>query len=276
MEKQTKQTKKEKILDKIVENYSEKELELLANNSTLVKHKNKTKDINFDGEHLKIGFITDTHIGSVFFEEKWFESALREFEKSKVNFVCHSGDLSEGMSNRPSQVYELTHTGYNAQKEYCIQLLDKIHVPVYIIDGNHDRWHIKNSGALLVKDVADKLEHVNFLGHDEGDLKVNGIKIKLWHGEDSSSYATSYRCQKLIEVFTGGEKPNLLLCGHTHKMVYLFDRNIHCFSGGAMCRQSSWMRSKRLANHSGFWIIDLVINKKSIVSCSGRFHSLYS
>jgi predicted phosphodiesterase len=269
--------KQEQIISSILSNYSDKELELLANKSTLIRHKTQTKEIGFDGETFRIGFITDTHMGSIHFDENWYNSAVKEMIDKKVNFVCHAGDIVDGHYSQrlASQIYELSHIGYNAQKQYAVEMLNKIPFPVYIISGNHDITHHRNTGALIVKDIADSLEHVTYLGHDEGNLNINGVSIKMWHGGDTSSYASSYRVQKLIESFTGGEKPQLLLCGHTHKMVYLFERNIHAFSGGALCKQSTWMRGKRLANHSGFWIIDVTVKKKSIVSCSGTFHNFY-
>jgi len=117
----------------------------------------------------------------------------------------------------------------------------------------------------------------HYLGSDEGDISLKGKAIiKLWHGEDGSSYATSYRLQKLIESLTGGEKPNLLLAGHTHKMAYIFERHVHTFSGGALSTQSSWMRGKRLPNHTGFWIIDVWVGKRGITKCGGIFYPYYA
>lgn len=126
-----------------------------------------------------------------------------------------------------------------------------------------------------VKDVANRLTNVHFLGHDEGDLILNGTRWRLWHGEDGSNYATSYRLQKIVESFTGGEKPNVLLTGHTHKQGYFFDRNIHVVSGGALCRQSAWMRSKKLANHAGFHIIRATISEGEIKRFSPTWYPFY-
>jgi hypothetical protein len=78
-------------------------------------------------------------------------------------------------------------------------------------------------------------------------------------------------------MFPGGkQKPNILLLGHVHKSCYLpSERNIHAFSVGAMCKQSKWMRSKRLANHSGFWIVEFDYNEKGVTDCSGKFYNFY-
>ena len=100
--------------------------------------------------------------------------------------------------------------------------------------------------------------------------------LKLFHGEDGSSYATSYRVQKVIEAYTGGEKPNMLILGHVHKQIYMFERNIHCISAGALSRQSSWMRSKRLVNHSGFHVVEITVNKTGISRCKVEWFPFYA
>jgi len=81
--------------------------------------------------------------------------------------------------------------------------------------------------------------------------------------------------QKIIEAFTGGEKPNVLLTAHTHKALYLFDRNIHAVSTGSIQRQSGFMRYKRLAAHTGFWIIGGKIRDGEIVQFTPTWYPFY-
>lgn len=262
-------------LRKIQENYTEEELKAIAKGGRIVPGYHKAPIINFKGKTVKFGFLTDTHIGSVFFEEAYYNAFLKAINSEGVDFVCHTGDVTEGMSNRAGHVYELTHIGYEKQKEYAVELLSKIKVPMYCIDGNHDRWFIKSNGAEIVKDICERVPNMEFLGHDEGDISLNGIVIKLWHGEDGSSYATSYRLQKVIEAFRGGEKPHVLLTGHTHKQGYFFDRNVHVVSGGALSKQSSWMRGKRLPCHSGFWIIEMVIKDGEVKRFKPEWFAFY-
>lgn len=81
--------------------------------------------------------------------------------------------------------------------------------------------------------------------------------------------------QKVIESYTGGEKPNVLFLGHTHKALYIFERNIHAVSTGALQKQSSWMRSKKLASHTGFWIIEMIVNDGEVKKFKPAWHSFY-
>jgi predicted phosphodiesterase len=266
---------KNKILSKLAEKFSDEELKSILKGSILTPEMN-TSVLNFDGEIFTFGYITDTHAGSKFFKKHYLTSFFEECEKQNVECVFHTGDLSEGMSHRPGHIYELTHIGFDAQKEYIIELFKDFKRKLYIIDGNHDRWYIKSNGALIVKDIAKNFPNWEFLGHDDATVIVNGIKVELFHGEDASSYATSYRVQKLIEAMPGGEKPNILLCGHTHKQVYMIDRNIHAISGGALSWQSNWMRSKKIVCHSGFWIVKCCISKGEVKWLEPRWYPIYN
>jgi len=265
------------IIKKIEDRYTKKELNVIAEGGRIVPGQTKVPIIDFEGERIRFGFLTDSHLGSIFACPEWVVQAFDIFNKEGCEFIINSGDTTEGMSNRAGHIYELSHIGYDAQRDHAIDIYSQWGKKIYFIDGNHDRWFIKSNGAIIVKDICDRLEDAEFLGHDEGDISLKGkATLKLWHGEDSSSYATSYRLQKLAEAFTGGEKPSVLCAGHTHKMGYFFDRHIHIISGGAITKQSRWMRSKRLANHSGFWIVDLWVGKQGISKCSPVWYPFYA
>jgi len=263
------------LYKKVLDTFSKEEIKRLVNSKKTSIEESKTIIRDFSGDIVTFAHITDTHIGSDNFSSIDYISALKEFENQNVQFICHTGDVTEGLSHRPGHVYECTHYGADAQQSYAIDLFKMTDIPFYMIDGNHDRWFIKASGTKIVKNICDHLDHCVFLGHDEGDIIINGIKIRLFHGEDFSSYATSYRIQKLIEAIPGGEKPHVLLVGHTHKQGYFFERNIHCITGGALSYQSKWMRSKRMACHTGFYIIKMCIKDCEVKWIEPRWYPFY-
>jgi predicted phosphodiesterase len=264
-----------KLLKDIGVKFSPKELEAISRGRGLGLVTAPKVDINFDGDRIKFGYITDTHLGGVYYNEAFWEEALEVFDEEKVQFVVHSGDVTDGLSSRPGHIYELTHIGFEAQKQYGIAQFSKWPGKMYMISGNHDDWYIKANNAWIVKDIAEALPDGEFLGFGEGDIHVNNIWIKLFHGEDGSSYATSYRLQKLLESYTGGEKPNILLAGHVHKQGYFFERHVHSVSGGALSTQSRWMRQHRLANHAGFHVIEFVMNDSGVVRFKVEWFPFY-
>lgn len=267
-----------RLLAKISSNYNDEELKAIANGGRLVPGLGKVPIINFSGKHIRIGAITDTHVGHLNFSDQRMNQIFEEFKKEKVDFITHSGDVTEGLSHRPGHVYELSEIGYDKQKEKAIKVFSQwTDTPIYAIDGNHDRWFIKSNGAYMVKDIDNALPNFHFIGHDEGDISLDGKAVlKLWHGEDGSSYALSYRLQKIIESLSGGEKPALMLCGHTHKYVKIFERNVYAISVGSVETQTKWMRGKRISAHVGFSIIDVWVAEHGITKLSDTWYPFYT
>lgn len=267
-----------KILRDIQELYSEDELVAISKGGRIVPGMTRVPTINFDGERVRIGHLTDTHIGSLFSEPNRLMQAFDEFRKEKVDFITHSGDVTEGMSHRAGHIYELKHLGYAAQKAEAVRLFGQwTDTDIYAIDGNHDRWFLKSNGAKIVEDISATLDNFHFIGHDEGDISLKGkVVLKLWHGEDGNSYALSYRIQKILESLTGGEKPHILVAGHTHKYVKMFERNVYAFSVGTMQRQTPWMRGKRIAAHVGFSIGDYWVNKDGLAKMRETWYPFYA
>lgn len=268
---------KSAILDKIVERFTDDELRAIAEGGRLLPGAEKIPIINFEGERIRFTLAGDLHLGSLFTNEERVYKMFEESHKEGCEFIALGGDVTEGMSNRPGHIYELSHLGYDQQKEYSVKILGQWDRDMFMIDGNHDRWFIKSNGAIIVKDICEKLgKRFTFLGHDEGDISLKGkATLKLWHGEDGNSYAISYRVQKIIESITGGEKPNILSCHHVHKVNYILERNVHAISPGCLQSQTPWMRGKRIAAHVAFVIVDAWINKSGVAKLKFEIYPFY-
>ena len=266
------------LVSQIIKNYSDKELEAIAKGGRIVPGYGKVPIISFEGQRVRIGVITDTHLGSVSMPPERMYQAFEEFRKEKVDFITHSGDVTEGMSNRPGHIYELSHLGYDQQKALAIEVFSQwSDTDIYAIDGNHDRWFLKSNGAKIVSDIDNAVPNFHFIGHDEGSISLKGkATLWLWHGEDGNSYALSYRLQKILESLTGGEKPNAMHAGHTHKFVSIFERHVFCTSVGCMQSQTPWMRGKRIAAHVGFAIVDYWVNDRGICKMTHTWYPFYS
>lgn len=265
----------DRVLRRVRERFSDAELRNLLNGADTNTDTSKAVH-DFVGDELTIGIITDTHIGSRYTDPRHLEEAFETFASVGADLILHAGDVHEGLSNRPGHMYECTALGYSAQLEESRKVFGQwTDSPIYMVDGNHDRWFIKSNGAKIVEELCAGQSNLHFLGHDEGDIDIGGATIKLWHGEDGSSYAFSYRIQKIVESFTGGEKPHILVAGHTHKALYMFDRHVHCISAGSMQKQSKWMRGKRHASHTGFYVVRLAVNDSGVAWFEPRFYPFY-
>ncbi|MFW6246644.1 MAG: metallophosphoesterase family protein [bacterium] len=265
-------------LDEVIDNLKPKEVKTLLQQLEAPDATKKTFNHRFSGKHTKIGVISDLHIGAKSFDEDFFHLAMKEFKRQGVEAIYCPGDILEGMSGRPGHIYELDQIGYEAQASKASQLIDEAPTKIYGITGNHDQWFQKKGDAGV--DVGKDLEHrtKNFvnLGMNEADVKLSpAVTMKLFHAGDGSAYATSYKLQKLIESFTGGDKPNIVLSGHYHKALYTFVRNVHGYECGTLCDQTEWMRGKKIPAHKGFWIIDVYKNKSGVEKTVNEFFPGY-
>ncbi len=235
---------------------------------------------DYVGKNSRIGIISDTHIGHKEFDEPLFAYAGKTFRKEGVDKVYHCGDILEGMSGREGHIYELNQIGFAQQIKEAERIFTK-HLKgldVKGINGNHDLWYAKknNGGVNVSSELAQRVENYTHLGDEEADVELKkGITMKIFHPNDGTAYATSYKLQKLIESLTGGEKPEVLAEGHYHKALYMFNRNVHALEAGTLCGQSKWMRGKKIPAHKGFWILDIEMGGGGIGKFKPAFYPGY-
>jgi predicted phosphodiesterase len=266
------------LLLQIDKRYSPEELRAIAAGHGTLKPRS-SKPIEFDGERIKVLVITDTHWGSQYVNDAWYDAAIAEGKREHVSELWHAGDVTEGMSGRDGHIYELKAAGYKAQRDLAVRRLLLAEMPIKAISGNHDLWYMSkaNMGGDIVEDICSRVPEAEYLGPQEADILVNGIRVRLFHGEDASSYAISYRPQKIVESFSGGEKPAVLICGHDHKALSgLFIRNIHTMLAGCLQAQTPWMRRKKIAAMPGFHILEMCIANREIKWFNPRFYPFYS
>lgn len=231
------------------------------------KSKVKRFKHSFGSKHIKFGYFSDPHIGHEKFSEELWDKMISFFKREGIDTVYSPGDIVEGMSGRPGHIYELVDIGFQAQVEHSAELIRACPFHIFSILGNHDLWFKQKGdmGANIGDALEARCKNFTCLGEWEADVVLaNNVVMKLFHANDGSSYAISYKIQKLIESFTGGEKPSMVLSGHYHKQIQVFLRNVFGFECGTLCGQSIFMRGKKLAAHMGFGVIEIWVNGTGI------------
>jgi len=257
---------------------TQREINLLARNIQKPIKGIKTYNHRWSRKCSKIGIMSDTHMGIKKFKEEETLGAFKFFEKKKVHAIYHAGDILEGMSGRDGQIYELSHIGAQAQLDYAETIFNQTKLPIYAIGGNHDEWFMKkaNLGLNIGTELENRLPNFHFLGFGEADVKLaKNTTMKLFHGNDGTAYAASYKGQKLIESLSGGEKPNIIVSGHYHKALQMFVRNVHHFEAGTMCGQTEWMRGKKIDAHMGYWYLEVYHNQNGVDRIVSEFIPLF-
>ena len=212
---------------------------------------------------IKFVAISDIHYASKWDNPKLVERAYEIAEKEGCDFVTNSGDIFEGdfHNKRPEHIYQVKKQGIE-QLDYVVEKYPKSEIPTYYITGNHSATFEKTCGADIGKMLADKRSDLTYLGHDIGDIKVNGLKIRLRHGVGSGSYAKSYKLQKYCETLPINDIPNIILQGHFHYSGYFKNRDIHCFNVPSLQSYTPYAKSLGLPQELGFWYIECNVDEK--------------
>lgn len=225
------------------------------------KH-NDVYELPYNLEHLKLLLISDTHLASKYDRLDILKYLYDKAEKNGVKHILHSGDFTDGRSNRPEQVYELREPSYEGQVEYCVDKYPTFSGKTYVIQGNHDDWWYKSAGSEIVKSIAQQRDDIEYLGADVADMKIGNLKIRLFHGSGGSAYAKSYKLQKYLDSIPLAERPDILQTGHIHQSFYMKQDNTHCFQTSCLEDQTPYCRGKGLANDKSCWWVGVDFDDK--------------
>lgn len=264
----------QKLLETITNaGLNEKEIQKLLKaikSPDVTENTGKEHPIKLSNTHTKFGFISDTHFGHKCYQPRIMDSAARYFKKEGVDFVIHGGDILEGHSGREGQIYELEKIGASEQLKYGIEELQKLKgIPLYFITASqsHDGWFSSkgNMGFEVGPEIEKLVKNSHFLGYDEADLNINDrLKIKVVHPGGGTAYAISYGPQKIANSLSGGQKPNIMLIGHWHKMMYMMYRNIHIYQLGTLEAQTIFMKKMGTPAMLGYGVLDVYYNRKGV------------
>jgi len=239
------------------------------------KFQKKTNEVraNWNGQkHIRIGVVSDTHIGSKWNQMSFLHRLYDTFEELGIDTVLHCGDVSDGMySNRSDQAYELHSYGADAQVDYIVKNYPKKEgMTTHFITGNHDYTFIRNTGYNIGPAIALRRPDMKYLGMYNAKFWITpNCDIEMNHAADGAAYALSYSMQKHIDAISGGEKPKILLNGHHHKYISMFYRNIHAIEVPCTEAQTPFMKGKRIAAHMGGLVLDIYVDETGTIE---RFH----
>lgn len=214
-------------------------------------------------EHIKLLLISDTHLCSKYDRLDILRYLYKKAEEENVNCVLHSGDFTDGKSNRPEHVYELKEHSYQGQIDYCVKNYPKADgIKTYVIGGNHDGWWYKSSGSDIVKQICSQRDDLIYLGPDVADLQIGKLRVRLFHGKGGSAYSRSYKVQKYLDSIPMKERPHILQTGHIHQAFYMKQDTTHCFQTACLEDQTPFCRGMGLQNEKSVWWVDVYFDEK--------------
>lgn len=213
-------------------------------------------------DHIKLLLISDTHLASKYDRLDILRYLYEQAEDRQINYVLHAGDVTESVSGRPQQLYELKENSYTGQRDYVIDKYPKSNIPTFMIAGNHDLWWVKQCGADIVKDICQQREDLTYLGSDCEDLQIGKLKIRMRHGTGGGAYAKSYKLQKYLDSIPSEELPHILQTGHIHQAFYMKQGITHCFQTSCLQDLTPYERSQGFHNDKSVWWLDITMDNK--------------
>lgn len=235
----------------------------------------------FDGETIRFGVVSDTHLCSKADHPEHLATAYEIMAREGVQQVYHVGDLVDGLGIYRGHVSEVKCHTLEDQVDYALEHYPQIDgIRTAIISGNHDlEGDIGKIGGDPVAQFCSQRDDFDYLGKYSAWVDLpNGGDIHMLHPKGGSSYATSYRLQKIVEGYEGGTKPNALLCGHYHRLGHFPVRGVQTMLAGTF--QGSTTFSIRLALGEpglGFHIVDArMADDGSLVRWRPEFFPFYS
>lgn len=227
---------------------------------------NDVYEVPADTDHLKLLLLSDTHLCSKYDRLDILRYLYAKAEDLGVKHVLHSGDFTDGKSNRPEHIYELKEHSYEGQIDYCVEKYPTFSGKTYVIGGNHDEWWYKATGSEIVKAIANRRDDIVYLGSNVADLKINGLKIRLYHGKGGVAYAKSYKIQKYLDSIPLHERPQILQTGHIHQSFYMKQDDTHCFQTSCLEDLTPYSKSQGFANDKSVWWVDVALNKRGKIT----------
>jgi len=234
------------------------------------------------------GFSSDQHLCSKYERLDVLNDLYDKFAEAGVTKVFNAGNWIDGECrvNR----YDLLRYGLGDQCNYMAEHFpQRSGITTYSVHGDdHEGWLGKVAGLDVGKYAQNAMQQFGRsdwydLGFMEAHIELRNATsgksayMLLMHPGGGSAYAHSYKPQKIVEAFSGGTKPAVLLIGHYHKLSYNVIRNVHAIQTGCTQDASPFIRKNSIEVHLGGGICRLRQDPATgaITSCAVEFFIYY-
>jgi predicted phosphodiesterase/biotin operon repressor len=232
-----------------------------------------------DGDTLRVGVVSDTHLSSKECALEELECAYDVFEREGIQEVWHPGDWTAGLGIYRTQAQDLTRHTYEDQVDHLeARYPQRDGIVTRGIAGNHDiEGEFGKIGANPVTALAARRPDVEYLGDYSAWLELpNGSWVHLLHGRGGMSYSFSYKAQKLADAYPAGRKPAALMVGHWHVAGWIEQRGVQILWPACFEWQTSLLKRIGLQPTVGFWIVEMTLaDDGSLVRFRPQLHRFW-
>lgn len=223
---------------------------------------------------FRFGVASDQHLCSRYAREDVLNDLYDVFAESGVDRVFNAGNWIDGEDDKNR--FDLNVHGLEPQVKYlCEHYPKRDGIQTFAVWGeDHEGWYARREAIDVGRFAEGQMRQAGRddwidLGFIEARVDLvnanTGARSTLvvMHPGGGSSYAYSYRPQKIVESLSGGEKPAVLIIGHYHKMSCNIIRNVWTVQAGCTEDQTVFMRKKGLEAHIGGHLMTLEQDPKT-------------
>jgi hypothetical protein len=212
------------------------------------------------------GAMGDLHAASKYCRWEVREDLMKRAVDAGATCILDTGNWIDGEAN--FNRYDIEAVGLDNQVSILARNYPKVGIPTYAVTGDdHEGWYIRREGIdigryceSVMRDAGHEWTNLGYMEADVVLQNANSGKaaiLRVTHPGGGSAYAISYRPQKIIESYEGGEKPAVALFGHYHKLDAGNIRNVWFGQTGTAQDQTPFMRKKSIEAHVGGLVIEL-------------------
>jgi len=141
-------------------------------------------------KNVKAVLISDLHIGSMYFNEKMYNSFIKWLHQPQarlVKYIIIAGDLVDGIGVYPDQEDELMVKDIFEQFKMASELLSRIpdHITIIYIPGNHEPVRQAEPQPSVPEHYSSpllKMEREIILLPNPCYIKLHGVRFLVYHG----------------------------------------------------------------------------------------------
>jgi UDP-2,3-diacylglucosamine pyrophosphatase LpxH len=213
-------------------------------------------------QEIKVAIVSDTHLGN---KNEALNELIEFYDyaaKQGVHMFLHVGDISDGYyMNRPTSIFEQHSVGFQNQLDYIAKVYPKVEgLKTYLITGNHDFSHTRNGAANIGEVLTRYRDDIVYLGHNFGQVEINGVVISMIHPVDGSSKVWSHKLQEVIDR-NPQRRGDIMLIGHYHKHLYMHYKDVYGFLVPSFENITEFMTDNNLTSEVGGLILTLKFNE---------------
>ncbi len=217
------------------------------------------------GKEVKFGLTADNHLCSKYSRLDVLNALFDMWEDEGIETVYCCGNWIDGEARFNKG--DLLVFGIEGQLDYFVENWPqrKGITTKFISGDDHEGWYTQREHIDIGRYAEEKAlkagrHDLKYLGYMEHDIIFIGsgaewredmepedyATMRLIHAGGGSSYAISYKTQKILESYQGGEKPKILLVGHYHKFEQGYPRETHVVQAGCTQDQTPFLRKRNI------------------------------